>query len=412
MRILRLCHSAPLLAALLLNPSTVMSGEAAVPGVHVGKSIEITRSHGWCWFPTVHKFNSGGIMVTAKLSPDETNLESATSAYCISRDGGLTWSDRHTMGQGALQDGAWTEVPDKDDSIWHWSCDAEPSRVGDYTKFTATLTKFSRGGRASCEDRDVTFTLSQPAHMAPNALFDYLFDGKTPVPDSNTRESCDGFPWGNIIRGADGQLYCSAYFSMEEDAKREEEEAKHSSNPLMFNRVYLLRSTDGGHSWSEYSTIARIGSGARPSWIGREGFNECSLAILPDGRLYAVYRTGGMLGNGWSSDEGRTWSLPAPIGFTGVAPRVHVLSDGTLAIATGRPDPVSLRLSRDGGKNWSKPVVLFTGKSTHYCDLVEIQPGKLLVVYDSTPYGWYEIPPANRDARNAIMGTFVDLSPK
>src|SRR5579859_8200506 len=156
-------------------------------GVQVGKTVEITRSHSRCWFPTVHKFRSGEILVSVKLSPDETNKESATSAYCISKDGGETWSDRHTMGQGALQDGAWSEVPDKDDQIWHWSCDPEPCRDGDYTSFYSTLTKFGRGGRASCEDRDVSFTLHEPVHMSPTALFDYLFDGKIPIPDSRSK---------------------------------------------------------------------------------------------------------------------------------------------------------------------------------------------------------------------------------
>ena len=32
------------------------------------------------------------------------------------------------------------------------------------------MTKFSRGGRAGCEDLDVAFTLRHPVRLAPTAL--------------------------------------------------------------------------------------------------------------------------------------------------------------------------------------------------------------------------------------------------
>jgi hypothetical protein len=144
--------------------------------------------------------------------------------------------------------------------------------------------------------------------------------------------------------------------------------------------------------------------------MGSEGQDEGSLAALSDGRLYAVYRTGGMIGNSWSSDGGKTWTAPASIGFKGVAPRLHRLRNGMLAMVTGRPGPVVLWFNRDGnGEHWANPVTIFTGRSTHYADLTEVRPGKLLVVYDSIPYGWYEIPYADRETKNTIFGTFVDL---
>ena len=54
-------------------------------------------------------------------------------------------------------------------------------------------------------------------------------------------------------------------------------------------------------------------------------------------------------------------------------------------------------------------MTFFTGKSTRYCDLAEIEPGRLLVVYDSVPYGWHPIPFSDRAARNRILGTFVQI---
>jgi hypothetical protein len=47
--------------------------------------------------------------------------------------------------------------------------------------------------------------------------------------------------------------------------------------------------------------------------------------------------------------------------------------------------------------------------STHYTDLIEVEPGKLLVVYDSTPYGWKNIPSSDMSSKNSISGTFVEV---
>lgn len=420
---MKIARSYPLTAALAAAALLALAprGRAQAAGdlqVTVGQTVEITRSHSWCWFPTIHKFRSGELLVGVVLAPDQINSESAVSAYCISRDGGLTWSRRYTMGQGANQDGAWSETPDASDQIWQLGSYPESQREDDPRHFYATLTKFGRGGRASSEDRDVALTLTEPAHNAASWLFDYRFDGKNPVSDTRFTSQFHWRPWGNIVQGRGGELYCSAYFTAQSDAEREEDAANQKNVEarlaLRFNRDVLLRSTDGGKSWVQYGTIAVLPAGDRPAWVGSEGYNEGSVAFLPDGRLYAVYRTGGRsgtIGHGWSSDGGKTWTAPASIGFAGVAPRVHRLSNGMLAMVTGRPGPVVLRFNLDGtGREWSHPVTLYSEMSTRYTDLTEVSPGKLLVVYDHVPYGWFEIPFADRDARNIIYGTFVTVN--
>ncbi|MEQ1862925.1 MAG: sialidase family protein [Chthoniobacteraceae bacterium] len=404
-----------LLAALLIPIAGVKQSTAGE--MKIGETIEITRSHSWCWFPTIHRFRSGELMVGMVLCPDQLNAESTNSGYCISKDGGRTWSPRHTVGQGASHDGAWSEVPDAEDSLWQFG--SYPELLGDSTRLRGTLTKFFRGGRASSQDRDVPITLREPSREAQTYLHAY---GKEKVPDTRITGQFGGRVWGNIIRGADGELLCTAYFTTLQDAKRssaaahapKDEEIKPDAEaPKGFNRIVLLRSDDGGKSWAERGVIAAVPEGARLPWIGSEGFNEGTLSLLPDRRLYAVYRSGGldgMIGHGWSSDGGKTWTAPASIGFHGVAPRLRRLSSGALALATGRPGPVELRLNSDGhGAKWSKPVTIFTGKSTRYCDTVEVEPGRLLVVYDSVPYGWHPIPFSDRNARNRILGTFVQI---
>ena len=94
-------------------------------------------------------------------------------------------------------------------------------------------------------------------------------------------------------------------------------------------------------------------------------------------------------------DDGKTWSPPVSSGFKGVAPHLRLLSNGLLALTTGRPGPVTIMFSTDEGKKWVGITPIFTGKSTRYSDLIELEPGKLLVVYDSVPY-WSGPHPALR----------------
>jgi len=415
------------LSALLLSvPLLRLTAQAhEASEAKLGATVEITRSHSWCWFPTIHRFRSGEIIVGMVLSPDQINSESATSGYCISKDRGQTWSRRFTMGEGANQDGAWSEAPDKDDMIWQFGSYPEPVVEGNAQKFYATMTKFGRGGRFSSEDRDVTITLHEPAHIDAAWLFDYRFDGKVLVADTRFGTQFHGRPWGNIVQDKNGYYYCTAYFNTEADGQRELAAGKASKEPRYaprFNRCVVLRSTDNGKNWVERGVLASIpATGDRPDWVGFEGYNEGSLAVLPDGRLFGICRTGGRVASGgsqggtinhaWSSDGGKTWTAPASIGFGGVAPRVHRLASGALAVVTGRPGPVTLHINPDGrGEQWLKPITIYSEMSSRYCDFIEVSPGKLLVVYDHLPYGWMEIPFADREARNIIYGTFVDLA--
>jgi len=398
-----------LLAALLGGGLTAAGASPDLP-VKVGQTVEITLSHARCWFPTVHRFRSGVIMVTMQMAADQIDAEAELSAFCVSRDNGMTWSRRYTMGEEASADGAWSEEPDSQDRIWWWGNYPEPRRPGDDRSFLVPLAKYADGGQVITIDRNVVLNTAEPIYPGIVWLFDYLFDRKVPVTDSRQTTQYGVRAWGDIIHGPDGALLSDGYLTA---AKDEKERSVDAFSRKIRNVVF--RSADNGRTWAEYGTIAAVPDSGRPEWMGEEGPNEGSLELLKDGRLYAIYRTSGhgMIGNSWSSDGGKTWTPPAPIGFQGVAPRLHRLSNGMLGLVTGRPDPVEFRYNPDGnGEHWSKPVVIFTGKSTHYNDFTEVAPGKLLVVYDSTPYGWNEIPFADRDTKNTIFGTFVEFGTK
>jgi hypothetical protein len=209
-------------------------------------------------------------------------------------------------------------------------------------------------------------------------------------------------PWGPIIEALNGDLMAPAYYTAEQDPR--------------YYRLALIRSHDDGKTWTEYSTIAAVEPGEQP-WPGMGGEGPCEAGIvrLADQRLYAIFRTGedGYIGDAWSADDGKTWTRPRSTPYKGVALRVRRLSNGVLASTTGRPGPVVVMFSVDGtGEKWSHITSLFDGKSTHYTDFVELEPGKLFVVYDSTPHGWNAIPPSDQNSRNIIYGTFVSVRRK
>ena len=101
------------------------------------------------------------------------------------------------------------------------------------------------------------------------------------------------------------------------------------------------------------------------------------------------------------------------------------MKNGLLALSTGRPGPIGIHFSADDGKTWSERTVVadFPGTtdarvpnhkqlSTCYTGMVEVEPGRLLVVYDHLPNvaGWGMNPADKPGAVNTIYGTFVKVT--
>ena len=111
-----------------------------------------------------------------------------------------------------------------------------------------------------------------------------------------------------------------------------------------------------------------------------------------------------------STDECRTWTKPRPISVFGILPTVLTLPDGVLALATGRPGN-TLSFSFDNGYTWPWTLRLLDQTkpehpSTRNSTLVQVEPGRLLYVYD---YG-YRRPDPGYDIPHAVEGVFVDVS--
>jgi BNR repeat-like domain len=392
----------------MLSQSATRSLLGAVPGspqqnvqvrqtggfsVQVGKTVKITSSFRRCWFPTVHQFSNGDLIATMRMSPDERNPEGDFSAYCISKDQGMSWSRRYTMGAGANVDGAWSQMPQEDGKIWQLYGWVDPHPRGRSVDFYVTLTKYSQSGMEVDQRRNVPLHVFEAVQMLPTELYDRR------VQDGELAQVPALLPWGPILSSRDGSLITPVYYTPARDPR--------------YYRLGLIRSDDNGKTWHAVSIMAAVRPGAKP-WpgMGKEGPCEAGMVRLADGRLFAMFRTGsdGFIGAVWSSDDGHTWTSPVSLPYKGVALRVRLLSNGVLACSTGRPGPVVLMFSMDGtGKTWSHVTPIFAGKSTHYTDFVELEPGKLLVVYDNVPFDWYAIPWAEKKLKNTIYCTLVDV---
>jgi photosystem II stability/assembly factor-like uncharacterized protein len=134
----------------------------------------------------------------------------------------------------------------------------------------------------------------------------------------------------------------------------------------------LIRSTDGGKTWSEPIPIGK-GSGVRLD-------AETDFVLLRDGTLYAALRGDRVnMHYATSQDLGLTWSGVKDIGFPGHCPHFTRLSTGEILL-THRLPFTALHTSRDEGKTWKGPF-LIDDRIGAYASTVELRDGTVLVTY-------------------------------
>ena len=154
--------------------------------------------------------------------------------------------------------------------------------------------------------------------------------------------------------------------------------------------LWLMKSSDGGRTWKVLSEVSKR------SPLFREGLNEATLMRGADGVLTCVARTGWSLVIIRSKDDGRTWLPWKFLGIDGVAPQAIELKSGMSLVTYGRPD-VNLFVSLDENfQHWDAPFQIYNANraphefvadwhqhGTFYVDSVEVEPGRLLSLYDT-----------------------------
>ena len=181
--------------------------------------------------------------------------------------------------------------------------------------------------------------------------------------------------------------------------------------PWRSRYVGLLRSWDGGLTWSDPSFVAEDPAG-RAHYGAGTGYWQPAMAATPEGDLVCVcvlddrdsapQRTPGAAETGrafapaaalpalyrtHSQDSGFTWSVPQPTGLAGDFPSVVRLPDGRLLLThTQRHTDGSAVLahtSADGGVTWTQAAVLREAAdgAFYYPNTAILPDGALLTVY-------------------------------
>ncbi|MDB6169551.1 MAG: hypothetical protein JWM88_2415 [Verrucomicrobia bacterium] len=399
----------PLLGLLLAIP---MAGRAG-PAVEVLDTVTVHESHKYGYFPSLQMLSTGELICDFSLDADTDDVEGNFWGYVISKDGGRTWGMRNTGGM-LYREASYTRDPSlPDGSLEIVAGYPLPGPGDDYRNLQASSARLSAGGNTILLSRDVQIHLPQPAVRRK-------MDGT--IHDSGTlglgkiKEAALILFSGTTSASRDGGWLTTMYGKLEGDE---------------FFRTIVVKADRAGKNWQYLSTIAGDEEAraalAREGEKKAEGFGEPRMVRLPDGRLLVVMRRGSnnVMYKSWSEDDGRTWSKPASLGFHGVEPALMVMKSGLLAFCTGRPEPVAVRFSADGGSTWSTPTQVAKSdevnipdkpyarqKSTCYTGMVEVEPGKLLIVYDHLPFveGWGLNPDKAPTAVNSIYGTFLKVT--
>jgi hypothetical protein len=163
-------------------------------------------------------------------------------------------------------------------------------------------------------------------------------------------------------------------------------------------KIGVAESTDDGQTWRWLAEIpARSGDAVKD-------YHELHAVETADGRIVAQIRNHNAANKGEtlqteSADGGRTWSEPRSIGVWGLPSFLTRLRDGRLLMTYGHrraPFGNQARVSSDHGRTWSDAMIVSgdgIGGDLGYPSTVELADGTLLTV-------WYE---KMKDAPRAVL---------
>ena len=156
-------------------------------------------------------------------------------------------------------------------------------------------------------------------------------------------------------------------------------------------RIGAAVSEDDGRTWSWLSDIpTREGDDATGSYHELHGVECASGKILVQIRNHNAANKGETLQTE-STDGGKTWTVPHPIGVWGLPSHLLRLKDDRLLMSYGHrraPFGNQARISEDEGATWSEPMILSgdgAGGDLGYPSTVQLDDGSLVTV-------WYEKP--------------------
>jgi sialidase-1 len=154
-------------------------------------------------------------------------------------------------------------------------------------------------------------------------------------------------------------------------------------------RIAACESVDDGATWRRLGGIPTRGSDN-----AKQSYHELHAVETASGMIVAHIRnekspSAGETLQTESTDGGKTWSEPHPIGVWGLPSHLLKLADGRLLMTYGYrrvPFGNQARVSADAGNTWSEPITISgdgAGIDLGYPSTVQFDDGSLLTV-------WYE----------------------
>jgi len=370
----------------------------------------VAEGLGFCWYPSIRRFPTGELLVSYSKNPDSAENLTNVNGLSLSKDEGATWSQHADVSglSGRLN------ISLSDGSLAGPNQPYKPDPLGQWRTFVGNYGRIGKGGQQYSVDLWGARIEGLPR------------DVKARTVQSPTRWA-EISPFTHIIELEPGRHLATTYLTFAGDDR--------------YSTV-VMTSEDGGRTWHYLSTVATAEDGA-DSW---EGFCESALVRLEDGDLMCVGRMGGgrdqLLARSYSSDEGKSWSPIDRLPAWGVLPQVNRLSNGALVISCGRPglfiwfstdprgehwEPFDLMAHHNEemgeahqispGKYGLEPVTReqyytvhhnfdLPDQTTSYTSMLEVEPGRLLIVYDRMPYGWMPVP-TDAEVRSRILARYA-----
>ncbi len=151
-----------------------------------------------------------------------------------------------------------------------------------------------------------------------------------------------------------------------------------SGSPESERRSYVYRSSDNGKSF------VRLGGADVPE----RSFDEHMVVEEDDGSLHMYVRTFYGIGESFSYDGGATWTSGRDSGIKGPCSRFHIrrLPNGNILLINHvdfkARDHLTAQISTDGGKTFSKGLLIDSRDQISYPDCTVDREGRIYVIYD------------------------------
>lgn len=330
-------------AAYGANRSVIPSSQDAQAEPWKPRFVTLVTTGGGLW-PQIQSAPDGALLALGYNAPAHTTLPADVDGWA-STDGGKTWGLRGTA----------AARPEPSANYCHWASGVAAN--GDLVVLASGMDDAANehGARRPNDVAVFRSTDFGAAWKKAGAFPAKLAGGLKP------------YPFGGIVRGADGSLRTLVY-TVDDDRGNAE-------------AAWMVTSTDDGLSWDTGVKVA-------------DSINESVLLPLGGKAWLCVARTsdrpapefGQELRQWRSVDDGRTWGDEGLItGYHKHPPHLLRLKDGRLVLTYGnrRGGGIEARFSGDEGKTWGKPLELFvTGPGDMgYPSTAQMSDGALVTVF-------------------------------